>query len=156
VLWGTPESNRFLGELMKRGTLMKKGQALQNNAPRAEMLLADGKSKLLAFGLPVEWSSSRLVVGQAEQLVEANPATEVLSLVYPNPLNPDRYLVVNSGPTFRTDHDRTNSLQNPHLPDWFVTSLIEPRSGSAPGKIRAAGFFDDGWQVESELTWEAK
>ena len=31
-------------------------------------------------------------------------------LIFPNPLNPKRYVVINSGLTFRAGHDRTNSV----------------------------------------------
>ncbi|MFK7735294.1 MAG: alpha/beta hydrolase-fold protein [Pirellulaceae bacterium] len=156
VLWGTPESNRLLNSLLEKGALLERGSVLQGGATPPELRLADSEFKPLAFGLPLEWSSSRLAIGQAGQKIEANAATEVPSFIYSNPLNPDRYLVVNSGPTFRTDHDRTNSLQNPHLPDWFITSVTEPRTGSLPGQIEAAGFFDDSWQLAPELTWPDK
>jgi hypothetical protein len=68
-------------------------------------------------------------------------------LIYPNPLNPQKYVVLNSGPTFREGHDRTNSLQNPKLGDWALIDLAEPPSATAPGRIVAAGVFDEKWQL---------
>ena len=64
---------------------------------------------------------------------DANPdSTYTASLVYPNPLNPEKYVVFNSGPTFREAHDRTNSLQNPKLPDWVVYDYsVSPNAGQA-------------------------
>jgi hypothetical protein len=73
--------------------------------------------------------------------------------IYPNPAQPDKYLVINSGPTFRQDHDRTNSLQNPKLGDWAIIGLDEPPSGSAPGRIAATGFFDDRWRYDENMSW---
>jgi hypothetical protein len=67
-------------------------------------------------------------------------------MVYPYPLNPDRYVVINSGPTHREGHDRTNSLQNPKLPDWAIINLAEPPTNLVPGKIAATGLFDESWQ----------
>jgi len=35
-------------------------------------------------------------------------------------------VAVNSGLTFREAHDRTNSLQNPKLPDWVILDVSVP------------------------------
>ena len=96
-----------------------------------------------------DWSKDIITIGEETFA----GSTHVPALVYPNPLAANRYIVLNSGPTFRQAHDRTNSLQNPHLPDWNVISLDEPPSASSPGRIAKCGFFDDHWQVDSELTW---
>lgn len=77
----------------------------------------------------------------------------VLAMIYPNPLQPARYLVVNSGPTFRPAHDRTNSLQNPQLPDWVVFQDLQTRNAESAGKIANCGFFDDRWQLSDTMTW---
>jgi hypothetical protein len=71
-------------------------------------------------------------------------------LIYPNPANPKKYVVLNSGITFREAHDRTNSLQNPKLPDWAVVDLTQSPNASAPGKIADAGFFDEHWQLKAK------
>jgi hypothetical protein len=68
-------------------------------------------------------------------------------MVYPSPWASNRYILINSGPTFREAHDRTNSLQNPKLPDWAVIDISIPPSDSAPGRIVDAGFFDESWRV---------
>jgi hypothetical protein len=99
--------------------------------------------------LPFDWNTSSLKVGQHDFAAQEH----VLMLIYPNPLAANRYLVVNSGPTFRQAHDRTNSLQNPHLPDWTVISLDEPPTAAQAGRVVKAGFFDDSWRLESKLTW---
>jgi hypothetical protein len=65
----------------------------------------------------------------------------------PEPSFP-RYLVVNSGPTFREGHDRTNSQQTPKLPDWAVIDVRTPPDAYQPGKVVAAGFFDAQWRLE--------
>lgn len=58
------------------------------------------------------------------------------------------YLVLNSGLTFREAHDKTNSQQNPKLPDWAIIDITQPPDASAPGKIVEAGFFDEWWKVK--------
>jgi hypothetical protein len=60
-----------------------------------------------------------------------------------------RYLVLNSGLTFREGHDRTNSQQNPKLPDWAIIDITKPPDAFTPGRIHAAGFFDEHWQLKS-------
>ena len=72
----------------------------------------------------------------------------MLSVIYPNPLlqSSSKYVVLNSGLTFREGHDRTNSLQNPKLPDWAVIDITTPANHLAPGKVVAADFFDEEWK----------
>lgn len=79
-----------------------------------------------------------------------NVPVPVVSFIHPNPLNPDRYVVFNSGPTFREAHDRTNSLQNPKLPDWAIFDIRSPPDAERAGKVIAAGFFDEDWRMPRE------
>lgn len=58
------------------------------------------------------------------------------------------YFVLNSGLTFREGHDRTNSLQNPKLPDWAIVDLAQPPDALAPGRIHDADFFDEQWRLK--------
>jgi hypothetical protein len=92
--------------------------------------------------LPLKWSATEAVM--AGKTYDATK--HVPLLIYPNPLNPRRYIVLNSGLTFREGHDRTNSLQNPKLPDWAVVNLDELPSATTPGEIAAADFFDENWR----------
>ncbi|MEQ1839059.1 MAG: prolyl oligopeptidase family serine peptidase [Verrucomicrobiales bacterium] len=92
--------------------------------------------------LPVEWRDGSFVFRG-----ETYSATgHVPVLIFPNPLNPERYVVINSGLTFREGHDKTNSLQNPKLPDWAVIGLDQDPDAFAPGRIVKAGFFDENWK----------
>lgn len=86
----------------------------------------------------------RLMIGHASLPAKSH----VPVLIHPNPLNPAKYLVVNSGPTFREAHDKTNSQQNPKLPDWAIIDLSQFPDANSPGKIAAAGFFDENWKVK--------
>lgn len=65
--------------------------------------------------------------------------------IYPNPKQPGRYIVLNSGPTIRERSDPNNSLQTPQLPDWAVLDVGAPATDSAPAKIVDAGFFNEEW-----------
>lgn len=91
--------------------------------------------------LPLKWNDSVLQLAREK----FNGDQYVPALIYPNPLNPAKYIVVNSGPTFREAHDRTNSLQNPKLPDWTIFDISTPPNAVAAGKVVRAGFFDENW-----------
>jgi predicted esterase len=99
--------------------------------------------------LPLVWDQTVIRLG--EKSWDAGSHAPVMIL--PNPAAPQRYLVINSGLTFRPAHDRTNSLQNPHLPDWSIIGLDEAPSTHQPGRIAAAGFFDDSWQFDPAHTY---
>ncbi|WP_158265596.1 prolyl oligopeptidase family serine peptidase [Blastopirellula marina] len=92
--------------------------------------------------LPLTWDEKEVSLGGTK----ADAENHVPVMIYPNPLNPQKYLVLNSGPTFREDHDRTNSLQNPKLPDWAILDIRQAPNGSSAGKVIAADFFDETWQ----------
>jgi hypothetical protein len=91
--------------------------------------------------LPLQWNEASLTMGKQSFAAE----THVPCLIYPNPLGRG-YVVLNSGPTFRESHDRTNSQQTPKLPDWAAIDLSQPPDAVQPGRIAAAGFFDEQWQ----------
>lgn len=92
--------------------------------------------------LPVRWNERTVSIGDASFATEHH----VPLAIYPNPENSRRYAVLNSGLTFREAHDRTNSQQNPKLPDWAMIDVRESPTGEWPGKVVAAGFFDEHWQ----------
>jgi pimeloyl-ACP methyl ester carboxylesterase len=97
----------------------------------------------VAAKLPLKWDARNLTLGT--QSVDA--ATHAPILIYPNPLSPGRYVVLNSGFTFREFAALNNSDQTPKLPDWAVVDLTTPPGPKWPGKIVDAGFFDEQWQV---------
>jgi hypothetical protein len=49
-------------------------------------------------------------------------------LIYPNPLNPKRYVVLNSGFTFQDQAPMSNSRHVPMLPDWASWTCRRRRS----------------------------
>ncbi|HJS06309.1 MAG TPA: alpha/beta hydrolase-fold protein [Pirellulales bacterium] len=75
----------------------------------------------------------------------------VPAVIYPSPEFRGAYVVYNSGLTFREGHDRTNSLQNPKLPDWAIIDITQPPDAFAPGRIHDAGFFDEAWQLKGPV-----
>ncbi len=98
----------------------------------------------IADRLPIRWTA-----GGIESGGEKFSATDhVPVLVYPNPLNPERYVVVNSGFTFREYDYLNNARQVPKLPDYAVIDIRVPVTARAPGGIATAGFFDESWQFQ--------
>lgn len=94
----------------------------------------------------IEWNPHVIVGSRGKYDVR----THVLSSVQPNPLGALRYIVLNSGPTFREAHDRTNSLQNPKLGDWAIVDVTVDPTGEAPGRVVEHGFFDERWKLPAE------
>jgi hypothetical protein len=68
-------------------------------------------------------------------------------LIYPNPLDPKRYVVLNSGFTFRESDYANNARQVPRLPDWAIIDIGTPPDATSPGKIDAADFFGEHWEL---------
>jgi dienelactone hydrolase len=97
----------------------------------------------IADRLPVRWTQEGVVVGR-----ESFPgATHVPALIFPNPLNPEKYVVLNSGFTFREYDYLNNARQTPKLPDWAVFDITAPVTSRAPGRVAAAGFFGEKWEL---------
>ena len=100
-------------------------------------------ARLLATGkLPLTWDGQSLTLrGQTYAAAHHAPI-----LIFPNPLNPSRYVVLNSGIDFREHAYGSNSLQLPKLPDYAIIDLHEAPGPRWPGKITTAGFFDESWK----------
>ncbi len=97
----------------------------------------------IADKLPVRWDAQGVVLGSKTY----DAGHHVPLLIYPNPLNPKRYVVLNSGFTFREYDYLNNARQVPKLPDYAVIDVNVPVSSRAPGGIVTAGFFDERWKL---------
>jgi hypothetical protein len=98
--------------------------------PRSNRLLAR-----IALKLPIHWERNKFgVPGSTYSSSEYIPV-----LIFPNPLNPKHYIVLNSGFTFADEASTSNALQIPKLPDYAVIN-IKTRD------VENAGFFDEDWQ----------
>ena len=95
--------------------------------------------------LPIQWDRGGLTAGKRRWTGDKH----ALVAIYPNPLNPARYVVLNSGFTYREYDYLNNARQVPKLPDWAVVDVSTPVSPRAPGKIADADFFDDRWQLRA-------
>ncbi len=100
----------------------------------------------IADKLPIRWDGANVVVGKDTY----SAADHVPVLVYPNPLNPKRYVVINSCFTFREYDYLNNARQVSKLPDYAVIDVRTPPSPRWAGKIVTAGFFDEKWQLQPD------
>ncbi|MDQ3330350.1 MAG: prolyl oligopeptidase family serine peptidase [Planctomycetota bacterium] len=100
--------------------------------------------KRIADKLPIAWTNDSITVGE-----KAFPSDQhALILIQPNPLNPNRYVVLNSSFTFREYAYLNNARQVPMLPDWAVIDLQTKPNSRTPGKVVAADFFDENWKLK--------
>jgi hypothetical protein len=103
--------------------------------------------KRLAADLPIRWEGDALVVGSAPAARSFDAASHAPIMIYPNPLAPDRYVVTNSSFTFREYAYLNNARQVPMLPDWAIIDVRLKPDAVRPGRIAAADFFGERWEV---------
>ncbi len=100
--------------------------------------------------LPFDWNA-KSIAARTQPAITAPSTDHILSLGYRNSWGRGPYVVLNSGLTFREAHDKTNSLQNPKLPDWAILDITQPPTAESAGKAVAADFFDEHWQVKPTM-----
>lgn len=89
--------------------------------------------------LPVRWSKESLALGE-----RSFPAAGHLpALVYPNPLNPARYVVLNSGLTI-DEREYQSDYSMPKLGDF---AILQVKDGVEVPEVASAGLFDEHWQL---------
>ena len=94
--------------------------------------------------LPISWSKTELKVG--DKTYDAKHHAPIL--IFPNPLNPKKYVVLNSSFTYREYAYLNNARQVPMLPDWAIVDLRTPAGPQFPGEIVDANFFDEQWRLK--------
>jgi dienelactone hydrolase len=90
----------------------------------------------IAKRLPILWDTQGVHIGgKIYSLRDHVPV-----MIYPNPLNPKHYVVINSCFTFSEAAPTSNALQIPKLPDYAVFDLKSKC-------VVEAGFFDEEWKL---------
>jgi len=112
------------------------------------ILFGDHESnKVLARALPklpIKWDARQLSI--AGKTYDA--ATHTIAMIYPNPLDPRRYVVLNSGHSFhRNEMAATNAALFPRFGDYTVLHLRQPISMPVESEIATAGYFDEDWKL---------
>jgi hypothetical protein len=146
--------NRFREEWSKflRGDLPIKDDVEvtpEDIATRHLILFGDPASNSLIeqvlSGLPLRWTKEQVTLAGKT----ASAADHVPVLIYPSPLNPRRYVVLNSGHTFHAPEFRgTNALLFPRLGDYALQRLAPSSKEPLATEVATAGLFDDFWQIE--------
>jgi hypothetical protein len=91
-------------------------------------------------GLPLEWTKDDIVFAGKRYAA----ASHLPVMIYPNPLNANRYVVLNTGHTIPSaDYEKTNAMLFPRLGDYAVLRLAEPGQQTT---VAEAGLFDEYWQ----------
>jgi pimeloyl-ACP methyl ester carboxylesterase len=93
----------------------------------------------IADRLPIQWT--RTDIGVASRKFPT--ADHAVVMIYPNPLNPQRYVVLNTGHTFGANRvlSGTESVFFPRLGDYAVLTTS--------GEVKTAGFFDEAWKLKN-------
>ena len=89
--------------------------------------------------LPLQWTKQTLsMAGQSYPSKENFPA-----LIYPNPLNPSKYVVLNTGLTI-TEKDYNGDYG---MPQWGDYAVVAAKDSSEVPDLKVAGLFDESWKI---------
>jgi hypothetical protein len=145
--------DRFSNDFAKyfRGQIRIKDDAEVTPADMAQshlILFGDPQSNqilnLVSGRLPVRWDAGQLSVGR--KTFDAMQHT--LVMVYPNPLEPRRYVVLNSGHSFHTNElAATNATLFPRFGDYAVLHLRQPIGTPVESEVLMTGYFDEEWKL---------
>lgn len=96
--------------------------------------------------LPVKWTKEAIEVGGQRYDLKDHG----LSLIFPNPLNPRRYVVINSGHTFHEKEFRGSNAQlYPRLGDIAVQKFARQGDGYKE-TVEWAALFNSAWRLPED------
>jgi dienelactone hydrolase len=157
VAWADWTLDRFAGEFDK--WMRGKVPVVNDTDVTSEMMF---EKNIIVFGdpgsnsvlaklvdrLPVRWTKAAFEVNGQKY----DPATHGVSLIYPNPVAPRRYVVVNSGHTFHAaDFEKSNAWLFPRLGDIAVQKFEKLEAGGYKETVVWADFFNSSWKLPSGL-----
>jgi pimeloyl-ACP methyl ester carboxylesterase len=89
--------------------------------------------------LPVKWTKDTVAIG-----AQSFPASESFpALIYPNPLNPAKYVVLNTGLTIE-DRGYNGDYGTPL---WGDYAIVKVKAGAEVPEMLTAGLFDENWKL---------
>jgi pimeloyl-ACP methyl ester carboxylesterase len=95
----------------------------------------------IADQLPVKWTKDSITVGGQTY----SAADHVPVLIYPNPLNPKHYVVINAGLS-------AQGFRGPAgYGDYAVLKLSKQADGTLAAETATEGVFDESWQLPAKL-----
>jgi hypothetical protein len=94
--------------------------------------------------LPLQWDGGRLSLGGKQY----DAASHTIAMIYPNPLEPRRYVVLNTGHSFQANEMwATNATLFPRFGDYAVLGLRQPVGKTVESEVVTAGYFDENWKL---------
>jgi hypothetical protein len=111
------------------------------------VLFGDPGSNLLlarvAAKLPVKWTKQAVTLG-----AQSFPATDNFpALVYPNPLNPGKYVVVNTGLTI-AEREYNGDYG---MPLWGDYAIVKANPAADVPDLVTVGYFDNNWRLGKQV-----
>ena len=98
-------------------------------------------------GLPIKWTKNKIQIGDQEW----SSSDHGLSLIFPNPLNRSKYVVLNSGHTFHEkDFRNSNAWLFPRLGDIAVQKIKRVENVAFEEQTVWADVFDARWKLRGE------
>jgi hypothetical protein len=139
VLFGDPGSNLLLRHLLAA----RPGRNPDGSAPAAGPATLPAVDSRVTSKLPFDWNSEQITVG-----TQSWPSgSHGLCLIFPNPLNRSKYIVLNTGHTFgERDFRASNAWLFPRLGDVGVLQLSEGSSGQTESSLIWSDVFGADWQ----------
>lgn len=99
-------------------------------------------SKNLA-GLPISWTKNEFQVDGKRY----DPETHSIAMIYPNPEQPSKYIVINSGHTFHEAQFKASNAQlYPRLGDLAILDITKSAVGHYSEAIKYSNIFNAAWQ----------
>jgi hypothetical protein len=93
----------------------------------------------LSGKLPYTWSKDSVALGGQTYAARENyPA-----MIYPNPLHPSKYVVINTGLTIE-DRGYNGDYGTP---EWGDYAIVKVKPGAAVPEVVTAGLFDENWRL---------
>lgn len=118
---------------------MKQYHVILFGDPSSNTLLARMLPKL-----PLQWTRENVSIGNSQKF---SARDHLPVLICPNPLQPTRYVVLNSGHSFHSvDFRGTNALLFPRLGDWAVLQINAAQPDDVADRPAALGLFDAMWK----------
>lgn len=140
--------------------LKKDNDISENDIAQFNLILFGGPNsnsvtKKIEADLPIRFEKNTVVVGEKNFSGESAGA----AFIYPNPLNRERYVVVNAGNSWQAMDGIARRIGSEF--DYIIfderTTGINFHQGNmtVDGSPLACGFFDQDWQVNPKYQWSA-
>jgi pimeloyl-ACP methyl ester carboxylesterase len=142
--WG----NHWRGELPTTGDYA----VTPNDINEKNLILFGDPSSNLTLAqilpkLPLKWTKDEIeFAGKKYKASEHVPV-----MIFPNPLNPSKYVVLNTGHTWPSeDYAKSNAFLYPRLGDYAILRMTPTATDAAAYEVATAGLFSEFWQVEKK------